>query len=91
MLVGFAAETDDVESNGRAKLAAKGADLLVVNDVSAPDAGFEVDTNRVVILGADGSRTEVALATKTLVAQRILDAVAARLPRPGTDRVARHR
>ena len=81
MLVGFAAETDDVEANGRAKLEAKGADLLVVNDVSASDAGFEVDTNRVVILGADGSRTEVALATKLVVAQRILELIAARLTR----------
>jgi phosphopantothenoylcysteine decarboxylase / phosphopantothenate---cysteine ligase len=91
VLVGFAAETDDVETNGRAKLAAKGADLLVVNDVSTPDAGFEVDTNRVVILGADDSRTEVALATKQVVAQRILDVVAARLTRERTDRVPGHR
>jgi hypothetical protein len=55
LLVGFAAETDDVEANGRAKLARKGADLLVVNDVSA-DAGFEVDTNRSSSSARDGSR-----------------------------------
>jgi len=79
ILVGFAAETDEVEANGRAKLAAKRADLLVVNDVSASDAGFEVDTNRVVILARDGDRTEVALATKREVADRILDQVVARL------------
>lgn len=75
VLVGFAAETEDVEANGRAKLAAKGADLLVVNDVSATDAGFEVDTNRVVLLTRDGGRTEVPLASKAAVADRILDAV----------------
>ncbi len=79
ILVGFAAETDEVEANGRAKLAAKRADLLVVNDVSAADAGFEVDTNRVVILARDGGRTEVDLATKREVADRILDQVVARL------------
>jgi phosphopantothenoylcysteine decarboxylase / phosphopantothenate---cysteine ligase len=79
LLVGFAAETDDIEANGRAKLARKRADLLVVNDVSAADAGFEVDTNRVVILGRDGSRVEVPLADKDVVADRILDEVVGRL------------
>lgn len=76
-LVGFAAETDDVEVNARAKLAAKGADLLVVNDVSATDAGFEVATNRVVVLDRDGGRVEVPLADKRQVADGILDRVAA--------------
>jgi len=79
LLVGFAAETDDVEANGRAKLARKNADLLVVNDVRASDAGFGTDTNRVVILGRDGARVEVALAAKRMVADRILDEVASRL------------
>jgi phosphopantothenoylcysteine decarboxylase/phosphopantothenate--cysteine ligase len=76
-LVGFAAETTDVEANAQAKLAAKGADLLVANDVSAPEVGFEHDTNAVVIHGADGSRTEVALASKAVVADAVLDAVLA--------------
>jgi phosphopantothenoylcysteine decarboxylase / phosphopantothenate---cysteine ligase len=80
LLVGFAAETDDVEAYGRDKLRRKGADLLVVNDVGGADAGFEVDTNRVVILGRDGSRTEVELAAKSEVADRILDLVVDRLP-----------
>ncbi|MFA9445621.1 bifunctional phosphopantothenoylcysteine decarboxylase/phosphopantothenate--cysteine ligase CoaBC [Egicoccus sp. AB-alg6-2] len=79
-LVGFAAETDDVEDNARAKLTRKNADLLVVNDVGATDAGFGVDTNRVVILGRDGSRTEVELAAKSAVADRVLDEVVGRLP-----------
>ena len=82
LLVGFAAETDDVEANGRDKLRRKGADLLVVNDVSGADAGFDVDTNRVVILGRDGDRTEVALTSKSEVAHRILDLVVARLSPP---------
>ncbi len=96
LLVGFAAETDDIEANGRAKLAAKGADLLVVNDVGAPDAGFEVATNRVAILHRDGGRTEVPLAAKLTVAGRILDvvadALAAREPvaRRGVDRPGAH-
>ncbi|MFP5310079.1 MAG: bifunctional phosphopantothenoylcysteine decarboxylase/phosphopantothenate--cysteine ligase CoaBC [Actinomycetes bacterium] len=79
LLVGFAAETRDVEANGAEKLARKGADLLVANDVAAPDAGFEVDTNRVVILAADGARVAVELATKRAVADRILDEVVTRL------------
>lgn len=79
LLVGFAAETEDVEGNARRKLAAKQADLLVVNDVSTRDAGFEVDTNRVVLLARDGGRTEVPLASKSEVADRVLDEVAARL------------
>lgn len=80
VLVGFAAETDDVERNGRAKLERKGADLLVVNDVSRTDAGFAVDTNEVVVLAADGARVELALASKSEVANRILDEIVKRLP-----------
>ncbi len=81
VLVGFAAETDDAEANGRAKLERKGADLLVVNDVSDPRAGFEVHTNQVVILDRDGGRTEVALTSKAEVARRVIDAVAERIAR----------
>jgi len=80
VLVGFAAETDDVEDNGRAKLERKGCDLLVVNDVSRSDAGFAVDTNQVVILAADGTRVDLPLATKREVANRLLDEVVKRLP-----------
>ncbi len=79
VLVGFAAETDDLDRHGPAKLARKRADLLVVNDVSRDDAGFGTLTNEVTILGADGSRDEVALTTKAEVADRVLDAVVARL------------
>ena len=79
ILVGFAAETDDVEAAGLAKLKRKGADLLVVNDVSANDAGFEVDTNRAILLDRDGGRVEVPLSSKAEVAGVVLDAVVARL------------
>ena len=79
VLVGFAAETHDVEQYGREKLERKGADLLVVNDVSRPDAGFGSSTNDVVLLGADGSREEIPLAHKEQVAHHILDRIAALL------------
>ena len=85
LLVGFAAETDDVEQNGRRKLERKGADLLVVNDVGAEGAGFAVETNAVVVLARDGARVEVPLSSKATVAHRILDEVVARFPgREGT-------
>jgi phosphopantothenoylcysteine decarboxylase / phosphopantothenate---cysteine ligase len=79
LLVGFAAETDDVEANGRAKLERKHADLLVVNDVGGSDTGFAVDTNAVIILGRDGARVDVPLSSKAQVADHILDEVVDRL------------
>jgi phosphopantothenoylcysteine decarboxylase/phosphopantothenate--cysteine ligase len=81
VIVGFAAETDDVEANGRAKLAAKGVDLLVVNEVGA-DKGFDVSDNAGVILGADGSTTSVPAGPKAALADVVWDLVAARLPAP---------
>jgi phosphopantothenoylcysteine decarboxylase/phosphopantothenate--cysteine ligase len=81
VLVGFAAETGDVIARASAKLAAKGVDLLVANDVSAPGTGFEHDTNEVVILTADGTREWVPLASKRAIAAAVLDAVVARLSR----------
>ena len=77
LLVGFAAETPDALERGRRKLARKGGDLLIVNDVSAPGTGFDHDTNAVVILGADGSTTEVPLTSKDAVANAVLDRVIA--------------
>ncbi|MGO8859554.1 MAG: bifunctional phosphopantothenoylcysteine decarboxylase/phosphopantothenate--cysteine ligase CoaBC [Acidimicrobiales bacterium] len=73
VMVGFAAETNDAVERGRAKLRRKGVDLLVVNDVTAPGAGFDHDTNAVSILGADGSTTEIALTSKDAVADAVLD------------------
>ena len=77
VLVGFAAETDDVAERGRRKLQRKGVDLLVVNDVRAPGTGFDHDTNAVSILKADGTSTEIPLTSKYLVANAVLDSVIA--------------
>lgn len=75
VLVGFAAETDLEEEHGLEKLRRKGLDLIVVNRVDARDAGFDADTNRAVLLGADGARTEVPLTTKAHLAAVICDRV----------------
>ncbi|HEY3159083.1 MAG TPA: bifunctional phosphopantothenoylcysteine decarboxylase/phosphopantothenate--cysteine ligase CoaBC [Vicinamibacterales bacterium] len=74
VLVGFAAETGEALTNAREKRVRKGIDLIVVNDVSQPDAGFEVPTNAVTIIGADGERA-VPLQSKERVAAIILDSV----------------
>ncbi len=80
LLVGFAAETGgDLAAIAEAKRAAKGCDLLVANDVSAEGAGFEVDTNRVIIVDAGGGREELPLLRKRQVAAAILTRVAAAL------------
>ncbi len=82
VVVGFAAETGDssgdVLAHGRAKLASKGADLLVVNEVGA-DRGFELTDNAAVVLGADGSEVVLPLAPKEVLADAVWDLVAARL------------
>ncbi|MHB9130762.1 MAG: bifunctional phosphopantothenoylcysteine decarboxylase/phosphopantothenate--cysteine ligase CoaBC [Armatimonadota bacterium] len=75
VIVAFAAETENLEEYARAKLARKNADVIVANDVTAPDAGFAVETNRAVLLFADGRRLELPLQQKEQMAQRILDAV----------------
>jgi phosphopantothenoylcysteine decarboxylase/phosphopantothenate--cysteine ligase len=74
--VGFALETNDVISNGRAKLEAKDLDLLVANDATEKGAGFSVDTNRVTILSRDGADEVLPLLPKADVADAILDRVA---------------
>jgi phosphopantothenoylcysteine decarboxylase/phosphopantothenate--cysteine ligase len=78
VLVGFAAETGSLE-RAAAKLASKGLDLLVANDVAEAGSGFGTDTNRVTILDAAGGRDELPLLSKREVADRILDRVAAAL------------
>lgn len=75
VIVGFALETGDALAKGKAKLERKQLDLIVVNDALEPGAGFEVDTNRVVIVDRDGAQREVPLASKRVVADAILDAV----------------
>jgi phosphopantothenoylcysteine decarboxylase/phosphopantothenate--cysteine ligase len=78
LLVGFAAETGDAVRKARDKRARKNVDLIVANDVSEPGAGFEVETNAVTIIGADGERA-VPTQSKERVAAAILDEVEQRL------------
>lgn len=79
VMVGFALETGDALSKGLAKLERKDLDLIVVNDALEPGAGFEKDTNRVALLGRDGSRRILPLQSKRAVAEAILDLVEASL------------
>jgi phosphopantothenoylcysteine decarboxylase/phosphopantothenate--cysteine ligase len=74
VVVGFAAETNDLLQNARAKLERKGCDLLVANDVSRPDSGFGTDTNHVSLVTRDGVR-ELPTMSKREVAACLLDAV----------------
>jgi phosphopantothenoylcysteine decarboxylase/phosphopantothenate--cysteine ligase len=76
ILVGFAAETEDLVANARKKLERKRLDLVVANDVSGPEAGFDVDTNLVTILDEAGGVEAMPLLSKREVADRILDRVA---------------
>ncbi len=79
LTIGFAAETHDLLTHARAKLQAKRLDLLVANDITAPDAGFAVDTNRVVLLDAHGGEEHLPLMSKAEVADCILERVVALL------------
>jgi phosphopantothenoylcysteine decarboxylase / phosphopantothenate---cysteine ligase len=74
LLVGFAAETENLVARATAKRERKHADLIVANDVSKPDAGFDVDVNAVTIVGPDGAES-VPLQSKTRIAAIILDRV----------------
>ncbi|MEU6121864.1 bifunctional phosphopantothenoylcysteine decarboxylase/phosphopantothenate--cysteine ligase CoaBC [Streptomyces sp. NPDC047123] len=78
VVVGFAAETDDVLANGRAKLARKGCDLLVVNEVGERKT-FGSEENEAVVLGADGSETPVPYGPKEALADTVWDLVVPRL------------
>jgi phosphopantothenoylcysteine decarboxylase/phosphopantothenate--cysteine ligase len=73
--VGFAAETQDLLANAQDKLRRKKLELIVANDVTAADAGFAVDTNRVTLIGLDGRIEELPLMSKTEVAEKILERV----------------
>jgi phosphopantothenoylcysteine decarboxylase / phosphopantothenate---cysteine ligase len=79
VLVGFAAETSRLAERAAEKLAAKRIDLLVANDVSAADSGFEVDTNRAILLTSSGSTEETLLLTKAALAGIVLDRVVEQL------------
>jgi phosphopantothenoylcysteine decarboxylase/phosphopantothenate--cysteine ligase len=73
ILVGFAAETGNVSENARKKLAAKSADLIVANDVTAEGAGFDLDTNIVTLFTRDGREIPLPRMSKLDVAHRVLD------------------
>ncbi len=88
LIVGFAAETSDVIERARAKRQRKGIDLIVANDVSRADAGFEADTNAVTLIGPDREES-VSLASKSAISVAILDRIiqllgpaGARVPAP---------
>lgn len=75
LLIGFAAETDDLLTHAREKLEAKGVDLIVANDVTVKGSGFESDANQAVLLDRTGRLVELPLMPKRALADRILDAV----------------
>ena len=81
--VGFALETDNPRENARRKLETKGLDLVVLNDATMPGAGFDVETNQVVILDREGGEEILPLQSKHDVAEAILDRIAALLPNHG--------
>jgi phosphopantothenoylcysteine decarboxylase/phosphopantothenate--cysteine ligase len=84
VVVGFAAESESLVENARAKLVTKNLDLIVANDVTAHDAGFAVETNRVVLIGRDGSVEPLPLISKAAVAEVVLEQVVGLLAARGT-------
>jgi phosphopantothenoylcysteine decarboxylase/phosphopantothenate--cysteine ligase len=76
--VGFAAETNDLLAHAREKMARKGLDMIVANDVSDTSIGFNSDNNAVTVLWADGAQ-ELALAGKAALARQIIQLIASRL------------
>jgi len=78
-LVGFAAETRDMEANALKKISQKNLDMIVGNLVSRPDSGFSTDTNQAVFFYSDGSREEFPLMDKFMLANALLDRVVARM------------
>jgi phosphopantothenoylcysteine decarboxylase/phosphopantothenate--cysteine ligase len=79
VVVGFAAESRDLLENATVKLKSKGLDFIAANDISAGDAGFAVETNRVTLLFADGRKESLPLMSKTEVAETIIERLAALL------------
>jgi phosphopantothenoylcysteine decarboxylase/phosphopantothenate--cysteine ligase len=75
LVVGFAAESESLLAHAEAKLRSKGMDLIVANDITRSDAGFDVETNAATIIRRDGSRRELALAGKRELADDVLDEV----------------
>lgn len=80
VVVGFAAETGDLEAGGRAKLVSKGVDFLAANDVSGVSGAFGSETNRLLVLGADGSSRVLGPGPKAEVARALVDLLLPHLP-----------
>jgi phosphopantothenoylcysteine decarboxylase/phosphopantothenate--cysteine ligase len=78
-IVAFAAETTMVEQHAREKLERKGADLIVANDVADATIGFDSEQNEVLVISRDGATTRLAKAAKSVIANRLLDLIVARL------------
>ncbi|MFF2445901.1 bifunctional phosphopantothenoylcysteine decarboxylase/phosphopantothenate--cysteine ligase CoaBC [Neobacillus sp. NPDC058068] len=85
ILVGFAAETNNVEEYARKKLFAKNADMIVANNVKASGAGFGTDTNIVTLFKRNGTMTELPLMSKTAVAEKIIEEITALLKEMNKD------
>lgn len=84
--VGFAAESQDLVENARAKVRAKGLDLIVANDITDPQSGFGVDTNKVTLIDRELRAEELPVLTKYEVGQRVLDRVRELLAESGPGR-----
>jgi phosphopantothenoylcysteine decarboxylase / phosphopantothenate---cysteine ligase len=76
VVVGFAAESQNLLANAQAKLERKGLDLIAANDITAPDAGFQADTNRVILLDRAGRQEALDLASKAAISEAIIARVA---------------
>ena len=86
LLIGFAAETQSLVKNARAKLEKKNLDLIVANDVSRKEIGFQSDSNQVKMIGKDGSISALPLLPKRVLAHRVLDQVGILRSSPGKGR-----
>jgi phosphopantothenoylcysteine decarboxylase/phosphopantothenate--cysteine ligase len=73
--VGFAAESENLVANAKKKLTGKSLDLIIANDITKTDSGFDADTNRVVIIDKKGKTEELPLMSKREVAEKVLDKV----------------
>jgi phosphopantothenoylcysteine decarboxylase/phosphopantothenate--cysteine ligase len=80
LIIGFAAETESLLDHARGKLERKGLDLIVANDVARPGIGFESDQNAVTVLGPTGEVASLEVASKRVIASRLMDLFAGRLP-----------
>ncbi|QUI21820.1 bifunctional phosphopantothenoylcysteine decarboxylase/phosphopantothenate--cysteine ligase CoaBC [Vallitalea pronyensis] len=76
-IVGFAAETNDIMENGVSKLKAKGTDLMIINDITRSDAGFQSDTNQVILVSKKGEQQQLPVMPKSQLAHIILDNIIA--------------